>query len=397
MNSKFLGISILSILVFTLALNDAYGETWKVQIPSGSSQIDATAHYLPTEITIRPGDKVQWGNADTENHTITSGSLKSGPTGLFDSGFMGPGGRYTEMFDEGDIGEIEYFCKIHPWMIGIINVVNLDVGFQVFHNIGYDVSKSPVDMPYKVQRNLVDVKVDTVRKSLTLDFVGKINNDKFVAHLSDDLIKDPQAVFINDKQTTNYEITKGNGMSILTMTLGNHVQQVKIVGVEVIGKPDPKEHILVNQMQGITDKKFYERSDQIVISGIVQNPIQLYEITLDVISPKGITVYHKEIQLIDSTKFTETVPTSGTLREFGVYDVKITAPSAKSVFLSFEYGVIPNDFPSPLKQMRTGVDAGDVTCNEGLELFMKKSNGKAICVSESTSIILQQRGLIDYF
>jgi len=71
--------------------------------------------------------------------------------------------------------------------------------------------------------------------------------------------------------------------------------------------------------------------------------------------------------------------------------------SAKSLFLSFEYGVMPNEFKSPLKQMRSGTDAGDVICNEGLELFMKKSNGKAVCLSESTADILLQRGVVDFF
>ncbi|MCV0401443.1 MAG: hypothetical protein K5777_05650 [Nitrosopumilus sp.] len=379
---------------FTTTLNEVYGETWKIQIPAGSAEINARAHYLPSEISVRPGDKVEWGNADSEYHTVTSGTLEMGSTGIFDSGFIDPGSKYTEMFDEEDIGEIKYFCRIHPWMIGIINVVDLDIGFQVFHNIGSDVSKFPIDMPYKVQRNLVDVKVDTVRKSLTFDFVGKINNDKFVAYLSEDLIKNPQAVWINDKQTTNYEITTENGISIFSIILSDHAQQVKVVGVDVIGKFDPKDHILVNQIQGITDKIFYEQGDEIVVSGIVQNPVQISKISLDIVSPKDVIIYHKEIPLTAHAKFTETIPTIGTLHEFGEYGVKITAPDAKNAFLSFTFGVAPNEFPSPLKQMKSGIDAENVLCNEGLELFVKKSNGKAICLRESTAEILMKRDWI---
>ena len=162
-------------------------------------------------------------------------------------------------------------------------------------------------------------------------------------------------------------------------------------------RADPQEHVLVNHLTGLTATQFYESGDEIIISGIIQNPVQLYEISLDVISPKGVTLYHKDIQLIDSAKFTETVPTTGTLRDFGKYDVKITAPSAKSLFLSFEYGIAPDEFQSPLKQMRSGVDSSDVICNEGLELFMKISNGKAVCLSDSTGVVLMQRGIVDYF
>ena len=395
MNSKILFLSIL--VFFTITIVPIYGETWKIQIPAGSSDPNAPAHYLPTEISIRPGDKVEWGNADTDNHTVTSGSLDLGLTGIFDSGYMDPGSRYAVMFSEENRGEIKYFCKIHPWMIGIINVVELDAGFEVFHNVGSSVSKYPVDVAYKAERNLVSIEVDTVRKSLTFNFVGKINNDKFVAHLPETLIKNPQAVWINDKQTMNYETTKSKDKTILTMTLGDHVQQVKIVGTEVIGKADPKEHILVNQVNGILDKKFYEKDDEIIISGIIQNPVQLYEITMDIISPEGVTIYHKVVPLVDSPKFSETVTTTEVLQEFGEYQVKITGESAKNLFLKFEYGIMQQEIQSPLKQMRTGINASDVICNEGLELLMKTSNGKAVCLSESTATIMIQRGWADYF
>ena len=397
MNSRIWLFSILSFLVITIVPVTVYGEVWKVQIPAGSAEPDAPAHYLPVEISIRSGDRVQWGNADTVYHTITSGTLELGLTGIFDSGYVGPGGKYTVMFDDDDIGEIKYFCKIHPWMIGIINIVDLAPGFQVFHNVGSDVSKSPIDVPYKVERNLVSVDVDTVRKSLTFSFVGKINNDKFVAYLPEALIQDPQSVWINDKQTTDFETTKENDLTILTMILGDHVQQVKVVGTEVIGKADPKEHVLVNQINGVLDKKFYEKDDEIIVSGIIQNPVQLYEISLDVISPKGLTVYHKDVPLTESTKFSEIIPTVGVLREFGEYQVKITGPSAKSLFLKFEFGIMSKEFQSPLKQMELGTDAREVICNEGLELFMKTSNGKAVCLSESTAMIMLQRGWADNF
>ena len=85
------------------------------------------------------------------------------------------------------------------------------------------------------------------------------------------------------------------------------------------------------------------------------------------------------------------------LREFGEYRAKITGPSAKSLFLPFEYGIMPKEFQSPYKQMRSGIAAGDVICNEGLELYMKISNGRAVCLNESSGTILMQRGVVDFF
>ncbi|WP_179372227.1 cupredoxin domain-containing protein [Nitrosopumilus ureiphilus] len=394
---RLLFLSITIVVMFAVVPAAVYAETWKVQIPAGSSVPESPVHFTPSEISVRFGDRVEWGNADSVAHTVTSGTLESGITPIFDSGHMGPGSRFSVLFSEKDAGEIKYFCTIHPWMIGIVNVVNLAADYQVFHNVGSEFSESPVDLVYKVQRNLVEVNVDPIRNSITFSFVGKIDNDKFVVYLPEELIKNPQSVFVDDKQITNYELTKTDGITILTVVLRGTAEQVKVVGVEVIGTSDPKKHVLINQMFGVTDKKFYESGDEIVISGEIKNPVQLYELILDVIAPQGHTVYHKVIPLVDSTKFSEKVPTSGLFRDFGKYMVKITGPSAKSLFLPFDFGIAPKEFNSPLKQMRTGTEPGDVVCNEGLEIFMKNSNGQAVCLTESTATILMQRGWADYF
>ena len=252
-------------------------------------------------------------------------------------------------------------------------------------------------MAYKVQRNLVNVKVEPIQNTIIFNFEGKINNDRFLVRLSEELIKDPQSVWINDKQTTKYELKKLNGVTTLEIMLNDSVQQIKVVGTDVIGEITPKKHILINQMFGITDKKFYEKGEEIVVSGEIKNPVQLYQISLDIVSPQGFGVYHKEIPLVDTTKFTEIVPIEGILREFGEYTVKITGPSAKSLFLSFEYGIGPKLYDSPSKQMKSLILPENVICNDGFELLMKKSNEKAVCVTESTAMILLQRGWADYF
>ena len=104
---------ILIILLIIPIGIDAFAETLKIQIPSGSSEPTSLAHFLPSEISIRVGDKVEWGNADTVTHTVTSGTLESGLSGIFDSGPMKPGDTFTLFFDEKDSGEIKYFCTIH--------------------------------------------------------------------------------------------------------------------------------------------------------------------------------------------------------------------------------------------------------------------------------------------
>ncbi|KER05298.1 hypothetical protein AAA799E16_02064, partial [Marine Group I thaumarchaeote SCGC AAA799-E16] len=40
---------------------------------TGNLTASFPAHFLPAEISIRPGDKVQWENGDAVIHTVTSG------------------------------------------------------------------------------------------------------------------------------------------------------------------------------------------------------------------------------------------------------------------------------------------------------------------------------------
>jgi plastocyanin len=64
---------------------------------------------LPYEVNVAIGATVSWSNDDSAAHTVTSGSVTAGTTGVFDSSlFMA--------------GTYDYFCMVHPWMTGIINV-----------------------------------------------------------------------------------------------------------------------------------------------------------------------------------------------------------------------------------------------------------------------------------
>ena len=76
--------------------------------------------YLPYEPTVAVGTTITWSNDDTAAHTVTSGNVNAGPTGVFDSGLFMAGGTFEFTFDEA--GTYDYFCMVHPWMTGIIHV-----------------------------------------------------------------------------------------------------------------------------------------------------------------------------------------------------------------------------------------------------------------------------------
>lgn len=106
--------------------NMAFAEhgTVEVSIPAGAAVegCETTNQcYDPYETTIDVGDEVVWSNDDSIPHTVTSGNMgKSGPDGIFDSGMLLSGQTFARTFDE--TGKFHYFCVLHPWAKGSVNV-----------------------------------------------------------------------------------------------------------------------------------------------------------------------------------------------------------------------------------------------------------------------------------
>ena len=76
--------------------------------------------YLPSSLTIGTGTTVTWENIDTAAHLATSGTPADGPDGVFDSGMIMAGGTFEHEFI--DSGEFQYYCIVHPWMVGTVTV-----------------------------------------------------------------------------------------------------------------------------------------------------------------------------------------------------------------------------------------------------------------------------------
>ena len=118
----FSAISLVSITT-PAAFADQSEVTIEAAQGSGAPGCEETADgcYIPSTATVDVGGKVIMSNPDTAAHTFTAGSPNDGPTGEFDTGLIMAGGLYEYYPDT--VGEIPYFCMVHPWMTGII-VVN---------------------------------------------------------------------------------------------------------------------------------------------------------------------------------------------------------------------------------------------------------------------------------
>ena len=94
-----------------------------VSIPQGTAVPGCEEEHLcydPEHLIIFVDAEVIWTNDDTAAHTVTSGSPQKGPSGIFDSGLILAGGTFTHKFDS--TGAFDYFCMVHPWMVGIVEV-----------------------------------------------------------------------------------------------------------------------------------------------------------------------------------------------------------------------------------------------------------------------------------
>ena len=76
--------------------------------------------YVPSSLNIQPNQIVMWDNKDSAAHTVTSGTPDIGSSGIFDSGIIAAGEKFSYKFD--NKGIFDYYCTLHPWMIGAVTV-----------------------------------------------------------------------------------------------------------------------------------------------------------------------------------------------------------------------------------------------------------------------------------
>ncbi len=92
------------------------GPIFAIQILNDSFQ-EGNPDYAPDVALVSHGDTIQWTNEDSEIHTVTS---KTGFGDIFDSGSMSPDRVFTLNTSELGLGEYEYLCVVHPWMVATL-------------------------------------------------------------------------------------------------------------------------------------------------------------------------------------------------------------------------------------------------------------------------------------
>ena len=118
--------AILGLVIVAL-LPNAYAITAEIVMDQGAGNSDCNKTdtcYTPSSLMIKRGTDVTLKNNDALPHTVTSGTIYTGPNGIFNSDLMRSNSESTI---SGSVlvkdGQYDYFCIVHPWMKGQIDVV----------------------------------------------------------------------------------------------------------------------------------------------------------------------------------------------------------------------------------------------------------------------------------
>ena len=135
MKSKLIGslFVVLTLVVGIMAFAPSAFADEQVTITKGaggsanSACVTANNCFTPNPVNAHPGETITWTNTDTVMHTVTSGKSDNSTGNIigavFDSQYsLTPGKTFSYTPTATDVGTINYFCQVHPWMTGQVIV-----------------------------------------------------------------------------------------------------------------------------------------------------------------------------------------------------------------------------------------------------------------------------------
>ncbi|MDH3737079.1 MAG: plastocyanin/azurin family copper-binding protein [Nitrosopumilus sp.] len=130
------------------------GPIFAIEILEGSAE-EGNPDYEPDVANVPQGHTVEWTNADSVPHTVTS-SVDFGET--FDSSLIDAGGIFTLDTNDLQVGEYEYFCIVHPWMIATLVIEESKEGIKVIMPEGAAI---PEEGQIYYDPQIIDIEVGT--------------------------------------------------------------------------------------------------------------------------------------------------------------------------------------------------------------------------------------------
>jgi len=235
---------ILFVMFSTIPMANAAS----VSLPSGSAVPgceETNECFIPTTITITKGETVTWSNDDTAAHTVTSGSVMdfagdgNSVGAIFDSSIFMAGDTFSHTFD--NTGNYDYFCMVHPWMIGnvIVQSSSLPTPPPAPQSESSTYQVSQFSVAYSISGgSILSMVPDPVGNSL---FVGISTSDygSVTLELPRSLIdakmgnSDDTFFVLVDGEEVNFRESKTSSYRTLTINFAPNSDDIEIIGTFV--------------------------------------------------------------------------------------------------------------------------------------------------------------------
>ena len=127
MTLSILSVAAIGLMAMTPAAFADHSEVTIVPAAGSGApgcELEADGCYLPTTATVDVGGVVIMTNTDSAAHTYTSGTPDGGPDGVFDTSLLMVNNSFE--WNPMTVGEQPYFCMVHPWMVGVIIVQEIE-------------------------------------------------------------------------------------------------------------------------------------------------------------------------------------------------------------------------------------------------------------------------------
>ncbi len=152
------------------------------------SATEGNPDYSPDVAVVTQGHVIEWTNADAAAHTVTS-TVGFGET--FDSGLFGPGESYSLDSNGLEVGEHEYLCIVHPWMVATLVIeaakeptkVTIPQGAAIIEDgqIYYDPETIDITVGTTVAWDNADTTVHTVTSGKVPETDGTFDSEMMSA------------------------------------------------------------------------------------------------------------------------------------------------------------------------------------------------------------------------
>ena len=326
--------------------------------------------FDPYDVTILKNGIVTWVNEDSSfMHAITSGTVESGPNNKF-NGFLRPGSTFEYQF--GQIGTYPYYCAIHPWTSGLVNVIESDSDTTFDAKLrtttpGINVSGKVtlLDVPiYPLTAEIIDggnylsVEAgDTIileTQNLSAEISGNVGKAKRGQQVTLTIIRPD-----NSQDSVNVMVNS-NGDYLFPTRLADDWQS--------------GDYNLIAEYGGVQIGNLpfkLKSSNEYEFGGILPSPSALTLLALE----QYVDLNISKTQLDEKLK----------KLEWSDEEIKDLKDRVRSIYY----------VDSPKKQIDEGVLADDVSCNVGLIPAIKTSNGNPLCVTPESAEKLSSRGLVN--